>query len=74
MNARLAKELSITVEQAKVILDLRVRQLNALEKDALFAEIKTLKAKVAELGQRLVEPVPYLVQSAKALLAPLKKV
>ena len=74
LNARLAKELSITVEQAKVILDLRVRQLNALEKDALFAEIKTLKAKVAELGQRLVEPVPYLVQSAKALLAPLKKV
>ena len=74
LNDRLAKELSITVEQAKLILDLRVRQLNALEKDKLSAEIKDLKAKVQELGKRLTDPVPYLVQSAKALLAPVKKV
>lgn len=69
LNERLAKELDITVEQAKIILDLRVRQLNALEKDILTAEIKELTAKVKDLKARLTDPYASVIACAKAVLA-----
>lgn len=63
----IAKGLKITVEQANQILDLKVRQLKALEDSKLVAKIKELKAEVAEYKDRIKHPKKYIATHIKRL-------
>lgn len=64
----LAKMLKITVEEAQFILDLRVRQLKALEDKKLVAELKTLKALRAEYQGRAKNPAEYCAKHVQELV------
>ena len=68
LAAYLAKALKVTVDEAKSILELRVRQLKALEDDKLVAELKKLKALRAEYEQRKAKPNAYVVRHLQTLL------
>ena len=63
----LAKQLKITKEEAAFIFNMKVRQLRALEKDALVTkkkeEIKTLK----ELEDRHKKPLPWMIKQLDTL-------
>jgi len=62
LEAYLAKGLKITVEQAKIILDLKVRQLKALEDDKLRAKITDLKLEIAEYRDRIARPKSFIAK------------
>lgn len=68
----IAKGLKITVEQANLILDLKIRQLKALEDQVLVDKIKKLEKEIAEYKQRIAKPKAYIarniVEIAKELL------
>ncbi|MDV7396776.1 hypothetical protein RZS08_35590, partial [Arthrospira platensis SPKY1] len=55
-DATLAKLMVIPVEDAKIILDRKVRQLARLEADALKEKIKELKDTLAQIISDLKEP------------------
>lgn len=60
MAEYLKKHLKITVEEAQVILELRVYQLNALEKSALLEQKKKIESDRSELRKRRSNPMPYM--------------
>ena len=62
LAAFIAKGLKITVEQANVILDLKVRQLKALEDKVLVAKIKDLKEEIAGYEDRIARPKSYIAK------------
>jgi len=70
--AYIAKHIGITVAQANIILDLRVRQLKKLEIKVLKAEIANLKKEIAGYDKRIKKPMPYIAQHIGALYEELK--
>ena len=57
----IAKKLKITVEQANRILDLKIRQLRALEDKKLAGEIKALEAEYKSYEGRKKNPIKYIL-------------
>lgn len=68
----LAKLLKVSVEEATQILDLRVRQLKALEDHKLIEELKKLKTLRAEYEARRKKPAPYCAQHVLQLVKDLQ--
>jgi DNA gyrase subunit A len=62
LAAYIAKGLKITIEQANTILDLKVRQLKALEDNKLVAKIKELKQEIADYIDRIKRPKSYIAK------------
>jgi len=60
LEKALAKALKITVDQAKQILDLRIRQLKALEESKLLNRIKDLKREIVDYKGRIKKPRDYI--------------
>jgi DNA gyrase/topoisomerase IV subunit A len=58
----IAKGLKITVDQANQILDLKVRQLRALEDKALVAKIKDLEKEYKTYEGRKKNPAKYVLE------------
>jgi DNA gyrase/topoisomerase IV subunit A len=58
----LKKKLKISLDDAQVILELRVYQLNALEKTELIKQKKTVEAERSELKARQKKPEPYMLK------------
>lgn len=56
----IAKGLKITVEQANQILDLRVRQLKALEDKKLKEKLAELEAEISSYNARIAKPKAYI--------------
>jgi DNA gyrase/topoisomerase IV subunit A len=69
----IAKGLSITVEQANRILDLRIRQLRKLEDQKLVDKINALTAESKTYEGRRKAPKKYVLSSLDTLEAELKK-
>lgn len=63
----LAKQLKITVVQANRILDLKVRQLRALEDKKLLARIKELEEESKTYEMRRRKPTSYILKHLKQL-------
>lgn len=59
----IAKGLKITVDQANTILDLKIRQLKALEDQVLVDKIKKLEKEIAEYKQRIAKPKAYIARN-----------
>jgi DNA gyrase/topoisomerase IV subunit A len=57
---KLAKAMKITVEQANYVLDLKIRQLKALEETKLKNKIKELKEEIAGYKIRIKKPRDYI--------------
>lgn len=74
LAAYIAKGLKITVDQANAILDLKVRQLKALEDKVLIDKIKALKEEIAGYAERIKHPAKYIVKHLDGLLDELKPV
>lgn len=64
----LAKQLKITVAEANLILDIKVRQLRALEDESLVKRIKDEEAHVKVLSERKAKPKPYISLQLKELV------
>lgn len=62
LAAYIAKGLKITVPEANQILDLKVRQLKALEDDSLVAKIKLIQDEVKGYAQRIEAPKEYIAK------------
>lgn len=62
LAAFIANRLKITVDEANKILDLKVRQLKALEDKKLLAKIKELKQEVAGYEGRIAKPKVYIAK------------
>lgn len=58
----IARGLKITVEQANQILDLKVRQLKALEDNYLVDKIKAIKEEIAGYKLRIAKPRGYIAR------------
>lgn len=69
----LVKHLKITLDQANIILDLKVRQLKKLEIKSLEGEIKELKTEIAGYDKRISQPLVYIKQHLDHLYSELKK-
>lgn len=67
LDEYLAKLLKITVEQAKIILDLRIRSLKALELDTLRGTIKAKKVEINGYRERIKKPRDYIHGHVKSL-------
>lgn len=61
----IAKGLKITVDQANMILDLKIRSLKALEEDKLKKQIKALKEEISTYKHRIKKPKEYILQHVK---------
>lgn len=72
MEAELAKRLKITPAEAKVIFDLRVRQLKKLEDKGLEKLHKEQTAQRATLQGRAKDPAPWVIKNIEAIVAKLK--
>jgi len=68
----LAKELKISVEDAKTIYSLQVRQLRSLEREPLEEKEKSLLAKSKKLDQRRKDPFPFMKSQLNELFLPEK--
>lgn len=68
----IAKGLKITVDQANRILDLRVRQLRALEDEVLVGKIKALEKEYKTYEGRKKHPKKYILEHLDVLEAELK--
>lgn len=62
----LKKTLKISVEDAQVILELRVYQLNALEKIELLKQKKTVETERSDLKSRQKKPEPHMLKQLSA--------
>lgn len=69
----IAKGLKVTVEQANRILDLRIRQLRALEDRKLVDKIAALTAEAKTFEGRRKAPKKYVLSSLDALEVALQK-
>ena len=58
----IAKGLKITIEQANTILDLKVRQLKALEDAKLVTKIKELREEIADYIDRIKRPKSFIAK------------
>jgi hypothetical protein len=72
LAAYLAKLLKVSVDEAKFILDLKVRQLKALEDQKLVDELKKLKTLRASYIKRREAPAEYCAGHVIELLKDLK--
>ena len=63
----LQKHLQVSEDAAKVIQELRIRQLNKLEEKALRKRIAEGKAYVKELKRQFDDPVPGIVETMAAV-------
>jgi DNA gyrase subunit A len=72
MEEALAKALKITVEEAKVIFDLRVRQLKRLEDQALRKTLAEQQNELKTLQGRAKNPIPWIEKNVNELVARLK--
>lgn len=63
----IAKGLKITVEQANVILDLKIRQLKSLEEKKLTDKIKAIKAEVQTYKDRIKNPKTFILSQVKEI-------
>lgn len=68
LEQALAKALKITVEQAKQILDLKIRQLKALEESKLLNRIKELKSEIVNYKGRIKDPRSYIHKHVSELV------
>lgn len=73
MEAELAKRLKITPAEAKVIFDLRVRQLKKLEDKGLAKTLKEQTDQRNTLQGRAKNPDPWVVKNIETLIAKMKK-
>lgn len=69
----LAKNMQITVEEAKFILDLRIRQLKALEAESLNTKKEEQEKYVAELESRKKSPKKFISKQVDHLAKELTK-
>lgn len=53
----IAQHLKITIEEANIILDMKVRQLKALERTKLIASVKAVESEIQSLKASLKKPV-----------------
>ena len=74
LAAFLSKKLKITVEQANIILDLKVRSLKALEDKTLVRKIKALKEEIGGYKIRISKPRAYIAKQIKELYEEFKNV
>lgn len=65
LAAYIAKGLKITVEQANQILDLKVRQLKALDDKMLADKVKNLREEIAGYSGRIKNPQKYIIPQLK---------
>mgnify|MGYP001412521742 CR=1 FL=1 len=65
LAAYLAKHLKITVEQANIILDLKIRALKSLEDKKLVKKIKELKDEIKSYKQRIAKPRVFIANQLK---------
>lgn len=63
----LSKKLKISLDDAKIILDLRVRQLSKLDEKKLRTELKEVQAHLASLNLYLKNPKAKICSDLKAL-------
>jgi DNA gyrase subunit A len=68
----IAKKLKITVEQANTILDLKIRQLKALEDKKLVAKIKELNKEIKGYKLRISNPKTFIAKHVIDLYKQLK--
>jgi len=59
-KSRLMKELALSDVQATAILEMRLQKLTGLEREALYKEMKELKAQIKELKEILSSPEKVL--------------
>lgn len=69
MNARIAKQFKITVEEANIITDMKYYQLSRLERDALEAQKQKVIKDRAGLAKRRDNPMPYMAQQLDSFAA-----
>ena len=69
----LAKLMKITVEQANVILDLKIRQLKKLESETINAKIRELKQEAKGFIRRFNKPAQYIAKNVEELALELSK-
>jgi len=74
LAAYIAKNLKITVDQANIILDLKVRSLKALEDKVLIKKIKALKEEIDGYKTRIKKPRTYIAKQIKDLYMEFKNV
>lgn len=67
LAAKIAKALKITVEQANFILDLKIRQLKALEESRLKAKVKELREEIAGYKLRIKKPRDYILKHVMSI-------
>lgn len=72
MEAELAKRLKITPQEAKVIFDLRVRQLKKLEDTGLAKLLKEQTDQRSTLHGRAKDPAPWVIKNIQSLVAKLQ--
>lgn len=72
-EAYLVRYLKVTPEQAYEILDMKVRQLKALEKRKLLDEKKDRTARLRELQRDLKNPAQSAINDLQAAMTELKK-
>lgn len=63
----ISKTLRITLEEANEILDLKVRQLKALERVKLKEQILKVESEIRSLGKSLLKPTIRVLNSLKAV-------
>lgn len=72
MEAALAKALKINADEAKMIFDLRVRQLKRLEDRGLKKLLGEQQAELKTLQGRAKKPIPWIVKNIEDLVLKLR--
>lgn len=72
MEAELARQLKILPSEAKIIFDLRVRQLKKLETKILTTTLNEQRAARAVLESRVAKPGPWVIKNIQALVNKMK--
>ena len=63
----ISKALKITVDEANVILDLKVRQLKSLERKKLVQQVKATEVSIAVLQQDLKQPTKRVLKDLSSI-------
>lgn len=72
MEAELARQLKILPSEAKIIFDLRVRQLKKLETKVLTTTLNEQRAARAVLENRVAQPGPWVIKNIQSLVNKMK--
>jgi DNA-directed RNA polymerase specialized sigma subunit len=70
LDEHLAKKLKIKVEEAHIISDMKVYQLQALEKSKLQAKKKEEEVEMKGLEQRKKKPLPHMLKQLSTFTLP----